>query len=129
MKPCSKPSPSKRRCSDENKILGTENKQPKSPEIVKNTQPEIVAQPQVRPTEPTPPRTIVTSKEEPKVHSEDHGAPSVRSRMQRLADQRRYWDNDGNKSSVPPFFYFIFFSLLYIYFLLHLFYKIKAHKC
>lgn len=102
VKPCSKPSPSKRRCSDENKILGTENKQPKSPEIAKSTQPEIVAQPQVRPTEQTPPRTIVTSKEEPKLHSEDHGAPSVRSRMQRLADQRRYWDNDGSPPSSPP---------------------------
>ncbi|XP_077347788.1 anillin isoform X2 [Lithobates pipiens] len=102
VKPCSKPSPSKRRCSDENKILGAENKQPKSPEIAKSTQPEIVAHPQVRPTEQTPPRTIVTSKEEPKLHSEDHGAPSVRSRMQRLADQRRYWDNDGSPPSSPP---------------------------
>ncbi|XP_018418442.1 PREDICTED: actin-binding protein anillin [Nanorana parkeri] len=99
-KPCAKPSPSKKRCSDENKILGTENKQPKSPVIVKSTQPEIVAHPQVKPTVQTPPRTTVTTKEE--LNSPDHEASSIRTRMQRLADQRRYWDNNGSPSNSPP---------------------------
>ncbi|KAM5156740.1 anillin [Mantella aurantiaca] len=101
-KPCAKPSPSKRRCSDENKILGTENKEPNGPEMAKSTLPEIVTHPQVRPAEQSPVRTTVTSKEELKVTSEDNEAPSVKSRMQRLANQRRYWDNDGSPPSSPP---------------------------
>ncbi|XP_068092498.1 anillin isoform X2 [Hyperolius riggenbachi] len=101
-KPSSKPSPSKRRCSEENKLLGTENKEPKSPECTKDTQPvEDVSCPQVRLVEVAPSSTIVRTKE-PEVNLEDLGASSVRSRMQRLAEQRRYWDNNGSPPNSPP---------------------------
>ncbi|XP_072268293.1 anillin isoform X2 [Pyxicephalus adspersus] len=101
-KPCAKPSPSKRRCSEENKILGTENKEPKSPEIAKSTQPETVKHPEVRPIEKTPPRTTVSNKEDLKLNSEDQGASSVKTRMQRLAEQRKFWDNNGSPPTSPP---------------------------
>ncbi|XP_075068662.1 anillin [Mixophyes fleayi] len=107
-KPCSKPSPSKKRCSDtvETQISGAENKLPKSPEITKNNtqHSEIVSYPQVKATEQTPPSSIISNKEQQRLNPEDRGASSIKSRMQKLAEQRNYWDSNGSPPSSPPAF-------------------------
>ncbi|XP_069814523.1 anillin [Dendropsophus ebraccatus] len=102
-KPCSKPSPSKRRCSDnvEAQKSEVENKEPKSPEKTKTTS-EIPSQMQVR--APSPPSSTPLKKEEPRIITEDDNTgSSVKSRMQKLAHQRRYWDSNGSPPESPNF--------------------------
>ncbi|XP_040289202.1 anillin [Bufo bufo] len=99
-KPCSKPSPSKRRCSDnvETQKSEVENKEPKSPERTNN---EIPSHTQVRTTSP-PSSTILLKIEEPSSIPEDpNSGASVKSRMQRLAQQRRYWECDDSPPESP----------------------------
>ncbi|XP_056376449.1 anillin [Hyla sarda] len=98
-KPYSKPSPSKRRCSDniEPQKSEVENKEPKSPEKA-----EIPSHTQVRATSPSPPRPTLSKKEEPSINAEDADCVnSVKSRMQKLAQQRRYWGCDGSPQESP----------------------------
>ncbi|KAM4688359.1 anillin [Discoglossus pictus] len=101
-KPCSKPSPSKRRCSDnaDMPVTGSENKQPKSPEkpVIKTS--EMTSHPQVRAPVQSPQTLSVPMVNEQNLDAE--GAASVRTRMQKLANQRRYWDNDGSPPASPP---------------------------
>ncbi|XP_075683139.1 anillin isoform X1 [Rhinoderma darwinii] len=101
-KPCSKPSPSKRRCSDnvETQTSEGENKPPKSPVITNDTS-ETAAHMQVISNAPSPPRSNL-KKEEPSSNPEEHdGVISVKSRMQKLAQQRRYWECDGSAPESP----------------------------
>ncbi|XP_053322645.1 anillin isoform X2 [Spea bombifrons] len=105
-KPCSKPSPSKRRCSDnvETQAPGSENKHPKSPEGNKNAQSsESMSHVQVKTTTRTSPEPVSsTDKQEQSSNSEAEAAASMKMRMQRLAAQRHYWDNDGSPPGSPP---------------------------
>ncbi|XP_063778575.1 anillin isoform X2 [Pseudophryne corroboree] len=107
-KPCSKPSPSKKRCSDniETHTSGAENKEPKSPEMSKdNIHPsEIISHSPVKATPQTPPSSYLSNKEPQRPNSEDRTASSMKSRMQKLAEQRNYWDNDGSPPNSPPLF-------------------------
>ncbi|KAM8967055.1 anillin [Pelodytes ibericus] len=103
--PCSKPSPSKKRCSDnvETPVSGSENKQPKSPELHKNPPSAEKSHHQMKPITRTPPATMLPrDKEEPSLTSEAGIAASMKNRMQKLAAQRQYWDNDGSPPSSPP---------------------------
>uniref|UniRef100_A0A8C5MSP5 Anillin n=1 Tax=Leptobrachium leishanense TaxID=445787 RepID=A0A8C5MSP5_9ANUR len=104
-KPCSKPSPSKRRCSDnvETPASGTENKQPKSPELNKNLQPSEFSSSPIKPTTRTSPAPVLPrNTEEQNLDSESAVGSSVKTRMQRLAVQRHYWDNDATPPISPP---------------------------
>lgn len=104
-KPCSKPSPSKRRCSDnvETQKSEEENKEPKSPERTNNTS-EIPSHTQVRATASSPPSSVLLKIEEPNVDPEDHDrVTAVKSRMQKLAQQRRYWESNGSPPESPKF--------------------------
>ncbi|XP_051992036.1 anillin-like [Xyrauchen texanus] len=144
--PSSKPSPSKRRCSDENTLItGEENKQPvgthftasepmtdkKPPLAPSSARPRPVEQkvthctpepPEMLPIHPSPDteKMVVCPPQSPAKrienvvnHSALDGAretpkvtptpaPSgMRSRLQRLAEQRQYWDSEGTSETVP----------------------------
>ncbi|XP_073677907.1 anillin [Garra rufa] len=142
--PSSKPSPSKRRCSDENALLtGEENKQPVIPQVmasepmtdkkpppmpssvrpmpVEQRSARCTAEPEVLPTRPPsdtekmmcPPQSPAKSTDNIMKHSALDGAkeaqkdapiPGVsgmRSRLQRLAEQRHYWDSEGTSETIP----------------------------
>ncbi|XP_072530932.1 anillin [Salminus brasiliensis] len=144
--PSSKPSPSKRRCSEEN-MTGEENKEPvslqvSSSEITTDKKPPVapssvrsvsVEKVVVNPRSESamghacfPPSTdkmvasqsqtvtVCTDKmtkhsvvEEDREILKDTPAPtpnpsSMRSRLQRLADQRQYWDSEGSNGEAPP---------------------------
>ncbi|XP_063308221.1 anillin [Pelobates fuscus] len=104
-KPCSKPSPSKKRCSDnvEIQVSGSENKQPKSPEITKSPPSSELSHSQVKATTRTSPALMLSrDKEEQSLSSEADTASSMKSRMQKLAAQRHYWDNGASPPSSPP---------------------------
>ncbi|KAM3929207.1 anillin [Leptodactylus fuscus] len=101
-KPCSKPSPSKRRCSDnvETQKSELENKEPKSPERTNAS--EIPLNTQVKATVSPPPSSVVLKKEELRSNSEDQDhTTSFKSRMQMLAQQRRYLECDGSPPGLP----------------------------
>ncbi|MEE6465747.1 hypothetical protein FKM82_006673 [Ascaphus truei] len=105
-KPSLKPSPSKRRCSDkvETPVSGSENKQPQSPEILANQLASaIVSRPPVQAACQTP-QAPVLSPERPEPNGKDDAREeaSVKLRMQKLASQRRYWDNDGSPPPCSP---------------------------
>ncbi|XP_067282075.1 anillin isoform X2 [Pseudorasbora parva] len=142
--PSSKPSPSKRRCSDENALLtGEENKQPAPlqstasvpmtdkkpppapscvrPVPVEHRSARCTPEPEVLPTRPPPdtekivvcpPQSPVKSTGTAIKHMGVDGAretqkdtptpvpTSMRSRLQRLAEQRQYWDSAGTSETV-----------------------------
>ncbi|XP_053570388.1 anillin [Bombina bombina] len=105
-KPSSKPSPSKKRCSDnvETPASGSENRQPKSPEkpAIHQTS-EVVSHLQTRVTSPISQSQMLPKDEEKQSEeSEAQGENCVKTRMQKLAQQRRYWDNDASPPSSPP---------------------------
>uniref|UniRef100_A0A6I8RY42 Anillin n=1 Tax=Xenopus tropicalis TaxID=8364 RepID=A0A6I8RY42_XENTR len=102
-KPCSKPSPSKRRCSDNDATpdSGSENKQPKSPELPRNETSTVAFHQQIKVSNQTPQVSLLSSDKE-LTNSNMKAAGSVKTRMQKLADQRRYWDNNVSPSSSPP---------------------------
>nr|Q801E2.1 RecName: Full=Anillin [Xenopus laevis]AAO31737.1 contractile ring component anillin [Xenopus laevis] len=102
-KPSSKPSPSKRRCSDNASTpdAGAENKQPKTPELPKTELSAVASHQQLRATNQTPQVSLLSSDKE-LTASDVKDASSVKTRMQKLADQRRYWDNNVSPSSSPP---------------------------
>ncbi|XP_073534342.1 anillin [Phyllobates terribilis] len=98
-KPCSKPSPSKKRCSDnvDTQKSEVENKEPKSPE--KTSPIENLSVAQVRAASLSPPIPVLLKIEEPSINPGDHdNVSSVKSRMQKLAQQRRHWEFNGS----PP---------------------------
>ncbi|XP_077052270.1 anillin isoform X3 [Siphateles boraxobius] len=139
--PSSKPSPSKRRCSDENTFLtGEENKQPvalkstasepmtdKKPPLAPSTVRPVpmehrsarcTPEPEVLPTRPPPdtenmvvrpPQSPAKSTGTAMKHTALDGAretqkdvpTNMRSRLQRLAEQRQYWDSEGTSETVP----------------------------
>ncbi|XP_067268150.1 anillin isoform X3 [Chanodichthys erythropterus] len=143
--PSSKPSPSKRRCSDENTLLtGEENKQPvtlqstasepmtdKKPPLapssvrpvpVEHRSARFTPEPEVLPTRPPPdtekmvvcpPQSPAKSTDTAMKHTALDGAretqkdtptpvpTNMRSRLQRLAEQRQYWDSEGTSETVP----------------------------
>ncbi|KAG9475968.1 hypothetical protein GDO78_002835 [Eleutherodactylus coqui] len=100
-KPCSKPSPSKRRCSDnvESQKSEEENKEPKSPERAKTSEIPIDMQERAAALSP---KSSFLLKEDPSSNPENHeSATSVKSRMQKLAQQRRHWDYNGSPQVLP----------------------------
>ncbi|XP_051727625.1 anillin isoform X3 [Ctenopharyngodon idella] len=143
--PSSKPSPSKRRCSDENTLLtGEENKQPvalqstasepmtdkKPPLAPSSVRPvpmehrsaRFTPEPEALPTRPPldtekmvvcPPQSPAKSTDTAMKHTALDGAretqkdapnpvpTNMRSRLQRLAEQRHYWDSEGTSETVP----------------------------
>uniref|UniRef100_A0A7M4EVC6 Anillin n=1 Tax=Crocodylus porosus TaxID=8502 RepID=A0A7M4EVC6_CROPO len=104
VKPSTKPSPSKRLCSNsvEVPVSSSENTQPiNSPSI--DHQPEKTTQLQKTDTNVAPtvqPVPLCDEREKPVLKSEPPTASSVKTRMQKLAEQRRRWDDtDGSESS------------------------------
>ncbi|KAL1255959.1 hypothetical protein QQF64_014020 [Cirrhinus molitorella] len=135
--PSSKPSPSKRRCSDENALLtGEENKHPVAPQVIasepmtdkkpppmpSSVRPMPVEQRSARTLEPEvlptsekitrPPQSPAKSTDNVMKHSalvgakeaqKDAPTPGIsgmRSRLQRLAEQRQYWDSEGTSETI-----------------------------
>ncbi|KAL8165617.1 UNVERIFIED_CONTAM: hypothetical protein K2H54_049389 [Gekko kuhli] len=85
-KPGTKPSPSKRRCSDKVETAAPENTHPVNSASINQVLPEIA---------PTSQSVVVSSEKEEQNHkTELVSAGSVKTRMQKLAEQRRCWDSD-----------------------------------
>ncbi|KAM8810627.1 anillin [Eudromia elegans] len=95
VKSSTKPSPSKRLCSDsmEAQVSSLENRQPISSSSTNNHSPEITSELHVTASSRTP---SVQSPEKGKTNAktETPAALSVKTRMQKLAEQRRCWDNE-----------------------------------
>ncbi|XP_067857403.1 anillin isoform X2 [Heptranchias perlo] len=87
-----KPSPSKRRCSDkmETSVPGTENKEPEAPVFAPVAQPP-----------PSQPVRLIGEQEEQKMHQDTLPITTVKNRMQKLAERLRQWDSDGNEIDSP----------------------------
>ncbi|XP_054847971.1 anillin isoform X2 [Eublepharis macularius] len=87
-KPGTKPSPSKRRCSDKGEAPTpcSENAHPVNSSSINQVLPEIA---------PTSQSVGLSSgKEEQDLKAESFPTASVKTRMQKLAEQRRCWDSD-----------------------------------
>ncbi|XP_078395451.1 anillin isoform X2 [Cetorhinus maximus] len=87
-----KPSPSKRRCSDkmETPVPGAENKEPETPVFTPVAQPP-----------PSQCVGLTGIQEEQRVNQSTHPITSVKNRMESLVEQRRQWDSDGNEIDLP----------------------------
>lgn len=101
-KSCTKPSPSKKRCSDktEVEVLDLENKEPVEPAAAKPCSPRPEP-PQAQPPAPAAisdsaaaPTSLLSTGRGLNSRSEASAASSVKTRMQKLAEQRRHWDSD-----------------------------------
>ncbi|EPQ08880.1 Actin-binding protein anillin [Myotis brandtii] len=109
-KSCTKPSPSKKRCSDntEEEVSNLENAQPVEPASAKPCSPSPVS-PQAQPRAParasdSPPATqasLLGLQRALNTRPEASAASSVKTRMQKLAAQRRHWDNDEVTDDTP----------------------------
>ncbi|XP_037693005.1 anillin isoform X2 [Choloepus didactylus] len=108
-KSCTKPSPSKKRCSDNTEVAvsNLENKQPVESASVKSCSPSPVS-PQAQPPTPAPrggpvaaPASLLGGKRGLTSTLDPIAASSVKTRMQKLADQRRHWDNDNVTDDMP----------------------------
>ncbi|XP_050793636.1 anillin isoform X4 [Gopherus flavomarginatus] len=109
VKPSTKPSPSKRLCPDsmEVPVSSSENRQPVNSTSMKHLPTEMAEQPQATAKNRAPsvqPVPLLVEKEEQNLKSEVPVALTVKTRMQKLAQQRRCWDdNDPSESSpLPP---------------------------
>ncbi|XP_030407219.1 anillin isoform X2 [Gopherus evgoodei] len=109
VKPSTKPSPSKRLCPDsmEVPVSSSENRQPVNSTSMKHLPTEMAEQPQATTKNRAPsvqPVPLLVEKEEQNLKSEVPVALTVKTRMQKLAQQRRCWDdNDPSESSpLPP---------------------------
>uniref|UniRef100_A0A8C6R172 Anillin n=1 Tax=Nannospalax galili TaxID=1026970 RepID=A0A8C6R172_NANGA len=100
-KSCTKPSPSKKRCSDKTavEVSDLENKQPNESATAKSS-PRPVS-PQVQSSAPTTvsdavtaPASLLSRGRGLNSRLEATATSSVKTRMQKLAEQRRHWDND-----------------------------------
>ncbi|NWZ73330.1 ANLN protein, partial [Acrocephalus arundinaceus] len=105
VKPDTKPSPSKRLCPNdiETQASSLENVQPVPSSSTSHGSPQMTSEshetasnraPLVQPLEKVKPNT----------KSETPAALSVKTRMQKLAEQRRCWDSEGIKINVFSFF-------------------------
>nr|XP_048302571.1 anillin isoform X2 [Myodes glareolus] len=101
-KSCTKPSPSKKRCSDktEVEVLDLENKEPVEPAAAKPCSPRPEP-PQAQPPAPAAisdsaaaPTSLLRTGRGLNSRSEAPAASSVKTQMQKLAEQRRHWDSD-----------------------------------
>ncbi|KAB0391450.1 hypothetical protein E2I00_010227, partial [Balaenoptera physalus] len=104
-KSCTKPSPSKKRCSDntEVEVSNLENEKPVESASAKPCSPSLMS-PQAQPQAPQVPAGVSDSVAAPasllgvrrglNSRLEGTAASSVKTRMQKLAEQRRHWDND-----------------------------------
>ncbi|XP_057624005.1 anillin isoform X2 [Chionomys nivalis] len=101
-KSCTKPSPSKKRCSDktEVEVLDLENKEPVEPTAAKPCSPRPEP-PQAQPPAPAAisdsaaaPTSLLSMGRGLNSRLEASAASSVKTRMQKLAEQRRHWDSD-----------------------------------
>ncbi|XP_028905082.1 anillin isoform X2 [Ornithorhynchus anatinus] len=113
--PCTKPSPSKRRCSgnSEAPVSDLENKQaiestPANPPSPKPPSSEATPKPREASVNRGSPVGLVALPRETEVpNSKDDApvAPTIKSRMQKLAEQRRHWDSNDDlpeSSYLPP---------------------------
>ncbi|XP_067418613.1 anillin [Emydura macquarii macquarii] len=106
VKPSTKPSPSKRLCSDsmEVPVSNSENKQPVNSVSIKHLPPEMTAQPQATASNRAPsvqPVPLLVEKEEQNLKSEVPAALTIKTRMQKLAQQRRCWDDKDPSENSP----------------------------
>nr|XP_006124123.1 anillin isoform X2 [Pelodiscus sinensis] len=106
VQPSTKPSPSKRLCSAsmEGPVSSSENRQPVNSTSMKYLPPEMTAQPQATGNNRAPsvqPVPVLVKKEEQNLKTEVPEALTVKTRMQKLAQQRRCWD-DNDPSESPP---------------------------
>ncbi|XP_021565469.1 anillin isoform X2 [Carlito syrichta] len=108
-KSCTKPSLSKKRCSgnSEVEVSNLENKQPVESTSAKSCSPSPVS-PQLQPqaadnvSDPVAvPTSLLGMKRGLNSRLEATAASSVKTRMQKLAEQRRRWDNDDMTDDVP----------------------------
>uniref|UniRef100_A0A8C1H392 Anillin n=1 Tax=Cyprinus carpio carpio TaxID=630221 RepID=A0A8C1H392_CYPCA len=88
--PSSKPSPSKRRCSDENALLSEENKQTVAPHVTLMRPPQSPA----KSTDNLMKHAALDGAKDTQKDAPAPGISSMRSRLQRLAEQRQYWDSE-----------------------------------
>ncbi|XP_047006431.1 anillin isoform X7 [Ictalurus punctatus] len=104
--PTSKPSPSKRRCSEENACFtGEENKEPVALQVT-TSEPATDKKPPIAPsrcTDKVMKRSMMEESSEvlSGASSLTPAASNMKSRLQRLAEQRNYWDSEGNFEPVP----------------------------
>ncbi|XP_035109062.2 anillin isoform X6 [Callithrix jacchus] len=107
-KSCTKPSPSKKRCSDDTEAEASnlENKQPVE-STAKSCSPSPVS-PQVQPQAADTvsdsvavPASLLGMRKGLNSRPEATAASSVKTRMQKLAEQRRRWDSDEMTDDVP----------------------------
>ncbi|XP_068940516.1 anillin isoform X2 [Petaurus breviceps papuanus] len=103
-----KPSPLKRPCSDhadaaasnlENEQPGDSSASPRSSDTMAQAQPLLPPVASMPPAEPGSPRG---EGEMLPARAEAPGPSSVKTRMQRLAQQRRHWDSDDDILEPPP---------------------------
>ncbi|XP_063465046.1 anillin isoform X6 [Symphalangus syndactylus] len=108
-KSCTKPSPSKKRCSDNTEVEGSnlENKQPVESTSAKSCSPSPVS-PQVQPQAADTisdsvavPASLLGMRRGLNARLEATATSSVKTRMQKLAEQRRRWDNDNMTDDIP----------------------------
>ncbi|XP_045372911.2 anillin isoform X1 [Camelus bactrianus] len=108
-KSCPKPSPSKKRCSDntEVEVSNLENEKPVESASTKPCSPSPMS-PQAQPQAPAPvsdstaaPAALLGVRRGLNSGSEATAASSVKARMQKLAEQRRYWDNEDVTDNIP----------------------------
>ncbi|KAM9078213.1 anillin isoform 3-T3 [Megaptera novaeangliae] len=101
-KSCTKPSPSKKRCSDntEVEVSNLENEKPVESASAKPCSPSPMS-PQAQPQAPAgvsdsvaAPALLLGVRRGLNSRLEGTAASSVKTRMQKLAEQRRHWDND-----------------------------------
>ncbi|XP_069317694.1 anillin isoform X2 [Eulemur rufifrons] len=108
-KSCTKPSPSKKRCSDnaEVEVSNLENKQPVESTSTKSCSPSPVSPP-VKPQaadavndSAAAPASLLGTRRGLNSTLEATAASSVKTRMQKLAEQRRHWDNNDMTDDTP----------------------------
>ncbi|XP_076975856.1 anillin isoform X3 [Tamandua tetradactyla] len=104
-----KPSPSKKRCSDNTEVAvsNLENKQPADSVSAKSCSPHPVS-PQAQPPALAPGNdpmavsgSLLGGKKGLNSRLEATAPSSVKTRMQKLADQRRHWDNNNVTDDMP----------------------------
>ncbi|XP_022358889.1 anillin isoform X4 [Enhydra lutris kenyoni] len=109
-KSCTKPSPSKKRCSDtteEVEVSNLENEKPVESASPKPCPPSPPA-PQAQPQAPAPvsaaeaaPAPVPSVRRGLNSRLEATAGSSVKTRMQKLAEQRRHWDNNNVTDDIP----------------------------
>ncbi|NXT13478.1 ANLN protein, partial [Prunella fulvescens] len=105
VKPDTKPSPSKRLCPNdiETQASSSENVQPVPSSSTSHDSPQMTSESH----ETASNRALLVQpleKVKPSTKSETPAALSVKTRMQKLAEQRRCWDSEGIKINVFSFF-------------------------